>query len=103
MVIKNKEIYISNQPISLVGIIFTNGPEIWVLSQGTSFLKIFKMILDTSLLNIRQYNVHIKGKVLLSREMCSGVPTLRCSSYSKRSLLVALDYGHQLYFLLIKV
>ena len=28
-------------------------------------------------------------------------PTPRCSRYWKRSLLVALDYGHQLYFLLI--
>ena len=30
-------------------------------------------------------------------------PTPRCSSYWKRSLLVALDYGGQLYFLIIAV
>ena len=28
-------------------------------------------------------------------------PTPRCSSYCKRSLLVTLDYGHQLYFTFI--
>ena len=29
-------------------------------------------------------------------------PTLWCSSYRKRSLWITLDYGHQLYLLLIK-
>ena len=49
------------------------------------------MVLDTSLLNAQQYKVHIKSKVEQSRE--------RSSSYWKGSLLVALDYSRQLYFL----
>ena len=53
------------------------------------------MVLDTSLLNTQQYKVRIKGKVEQSREMSSALP---CSSYWKGSLLVALDYGRQLYF-----
>ena len=60
------------------------------------------MVLDTSLLNTQQYKVHIKGKVEQSRERSSSSPTPWCSSYWKGSLLVALDYGRQLYFLLYK-
>ena len=33
--------------------------------------KILKMVLDTSLLNIQQYKVRMKGKVEQSRESCS--------------------------------
>ena len=49
------------------------------------------MVLDTSLLNTQQYKLRIEGEVAPS-------PTPRCSSYWKGSLLVALDYGRQLYF-----
>ena len=60
-------------------------------------LKTLKMVLDTFLLNIQQYKVRIKGKVEQSKERSSALPTPWCSSYGKRSLLVALDNGHQLY------
>ena len=59
------------------------------------------MVFDISLLNTQQYKVRIKGKVEQPREM-SNTPhthTPRCSSYWKRKLLVALDYGRQLYFI----
>ena len=58
------------------------------------------MVLDTSLLNTQQ-KVHIKwsnpGKGV------TPFATPRCSSYWKGSLLVALDYGRQLYLLFIVV
>ena len=36
--------------------------------------KTLKMVLDTSLLNTQQYKVHIKGKVVQSRERSSAPP-----------------------------
>ena len=69
---------------------------------GRVILKTLKMVPDTSLLNTQQYKVRIEGKVEQSRERSSSLPSLRCSSYRKGSLRIALDYGHQLYFLLIR-
>ena len=58
------------------------------------------MVLDFSLLNTQQYKVRIKGKVKQSWERSSALPLhLRCSSYWKGSLLVALDYNRQFYLL----
>ena len=54
-------------------------------------------VLDTSLLNTQHYKVRIKGKVEQSRK------TPSCNSYRKGSLLVTLDYGHQLYLLLYEI
>ena len=54
------------------------------------------MVLDTSLLNTQQYKARIKGKVEQFREKSSALSY----SYWKGSLLVALDYGRQLYFFL---
>ena len=68
------------------------------LNPRSSHTKDLKMVLDTPLLNTQQYKVRIKGKVEQSRERRSAVPYTSCSSYWKRSLLVALDYGHRLYF-----
>ena len=49
------------------------------------------MVLDTSLLNTQQYKVRIEGKVEQSWKRSSALPyTL--------GILVALDYGRQLYF-----
>ena len=62
--------------------------------------KILKMVLDITLLNTQQYKVRIKVKVDQSWEKSSALPTPRCCSYWKGSLLVALDYGRQLYFVL---
>ena len=54
------------------------------------------MVLDSTLLNTQHYKVKIKGKVEQSEEGVA--PSPWCSSYRKGSLLVALDYGRQLYF-----
>ena len=43
--------------------------------------KTLKMVFDTSLLNIQQYKVRIKGKVERSREKSKPSPTLRCGTY----------------------
>ena len=57
------------------------------------------MALDASLLNTQHYKVRVKwsnpGKSVAPS------PTPRCSSYWKESLLVALDYGRQLYLLIL--
>ena len=41
---------------------------------GRVIPKIFKMVLDTSLLNTQQYKVRIKGKVEQSRERSRALP-----------------------------
>ena len=61
------------------------------------------MVLDASLLNTQHYKVWIKGKVEQSWEGVAPSPTPWCSSYRKGSLLVALDYGRQLFTLLIYI
>ena len=57
--------------------------------------------IDTSLLNTQQYKVRIKGKVEQSRKWVVPYPTPQCRSYWKGSPLVVLNYGRQLYLLLI--
>ena len=56
--------------IGLVGKVFANGPG----DPGQVIPKTLKMVLDTSLLNIQQYKVCIKGKVEQSRERSSTHP-----------------------------
>ena len=85
----------------LVGRVFTNGPGDLGSIPGHVIPKTLKMVLDTFLLNTRQYKVRIKGKVGQSRERSSDPHTTRCCSYWKGSLLVALDYGRQLYFAIL--
>ena len=72
------------------GWVFANGPV-------ASYQRL-KMVLDTFLFNTQRYKVRIEGKMEQSREKSSALPcpTLRCSSYWKGSLLVALDYSRQL-------
>ena len=77
----------NNQLIDLVGRVFANGQGDLGSIPGHEIPKTLKMLLDISLLNTQQYKVRIQGKVEQSKER---------SSYWKRSLLVALDYGHQL-------
>ena len=79
---------------------FANGPGDLGSIPGRVIPKTQKMVLDASLLNTQHYKVWIKGKVEQSREGVAPSPTPWCSSYRKGSLRVALDYGHQLYFLL---
>ena len=59
------------------------------------------MVLDASLLSTQHYKVRIKGKVEQSRKGVAPSPTHWCSSYRKGSLRVTLDYGRQLYLLII--
>ena len=51
-----------------------NGPGDLGSIPGRVILKIFKMVLDTSLLNTQQYKVRIKSKVEQSRERSSARP-----------------------------
>ena len=84
---------------TLVGRVFGNGPGDLGSVPGRVIPKTFKMALDTSLFNTQQYKVCIEGKVEQSREEVAHSPTPWGSSNWKGSLLVSLDYGHQLYLL----
>ena len=81
--------------------VFANGPGDLGSIPGRVIPKTQKMVLDTSLLNTQHYKVRIKGKVEKSREGVAPSPTPWCSSYRKGSLRVTLDYGRQLYLLLV--
>ena len=60
------------------------------------------MVLDTSLLNTQQYKVRIKGKAEQSRERSSALSLhLGVVAIEKGALLVALNYGRQLYYLFL--
>ena len=60
--------------VSLMGRVFASGPGDRGSIPGRVIPKIFKMVLDTSLLNTQQYKVRIKGKVEQSREKSSALP-----------------------------
>ena len=53
---------------ALVGSVFANGPGDLGSIPGRVIPKTLKMVLDTSLLNTRQYKVCIEGKLEQSRE-----------------------------------
>ena len=61
--------------------VFANCPGDLGSIPGRVNPKIFKIILDTSLLNTEQYNVRVKGNVEQSRENRNALPTPQCSSY----------------------
>ena len=82
---------------------FANGPGDRSSILGQVIPKTLKTVLDTFLLNTQQYKVLIKGKIEQSRERVAPSSTPRCSSYRKGSLLVALNYGRQLYFIYIYI
>ena len=82
--------------IGLVGRVFVNGLGDMGSIPGHVIPKTLKIVLDTSLLNTQQYKVRMKSKVEQSWERSSALPY---SSYWKGSLLVTLDYSHQLYLL----
>ena len=82
--------------IGLVSRVFTNGPRDPGSIPGWIMPNTQKIVLDTSLLNTQYYKVHIKGKVEQSRKGVVPSPTPQCSSNSKKSLHVALDYSCQL-------
>ena len=58
----------------LVGRVFANGPGDLSSFPGRVIPKSFKIVVDTSLLNIQRYKVRIKGKVEQSREKSSTLP-----------------------------
>ena len=94
-------VWFLNQLIGQVSKVFANGPGDLGSIPGWVIPKTLKMVLVTSLLNTQQYKVHIKGKVEQSKERSSAPLTPRCSSYWKRSLLVAIDYGRANFTLLL--
>ena len=63
-----------DQFIGLMRRVFANGPGDLGSIPGRVISKTLKMVLDTSLLNTRQYKVRIKGKVEQSRERSSALP-----------------------------
>ena len=74
--------------------------ETWVQSQVESYQRLKKWYLMPPCLT-QHYKVRIKGKVEQSREGVEPSPTPCCSSYRKGSRRVTLDYGRQLYLLLL--
>ena len=61
--------------IGLLGRVFANGPGDLGSVPGRVIPNTLKIVLDTSLLNTRQYKVRIKSKVEQSRERSSALPT----------------------------
>ena len=57
-----------------MGRLFANGPGDLGSIPGCVIPKTLKMVLDTALLNTRQYKVRIKGKVEQLRERSSAFP-----------------------------
>ena len=57
------DLYRGHPLIGLVGRVFANGPDDLGSIPGRVIPKTLKMVLDTSLLNTRQYKVRIKVKV----------------------------------------
>ena len=80
--------------------VFTNGPGDLSSIPGRVIPKTLKMVLDTSLFNTQQYKVISRVKWRYPRKRGAPSPSPWCSSYWKGSLLVALDFGLQLYNLL---
>ena len=60
--------YVLRQAIGLMSRVFVNGPGDQGSIPGRVIPKTQKMVLDTALLNTKQYKVRIKGKVEQSRE-----------------------------------
>ena len=68
-----KYIY-TNRLIGLVGRVFANGLGDPCSIPVQVIPKTLKMVLDTSMLNTKQYKVRIEGKVEQSRERSSALP-----------------------------
>ena len=90
--------YIYNQFIGLVGRVFANVQEMCVQFQVESYQRLKKWYLVPSCLTL-SIIWYISRVMEQSRERSSTLPTPCCSSYSKGSLRVALDYSHQLYLI----
>ena len=77
--------------------------ETWDQSQATSRQRLEKWYLIPPCLTLS--NIRYVSRVKWSNpgKGVAPSPTPRCSSYWKGSLLVALDYGRQLYLLLLRL
>ena len=69
--------------------VFSNGPGDLGSIPGRVIPKTLKIVLDTSLLNTRQYKVRIEGKRSNPGKGVGPSPKPRCSSYWKRNPPVA--------------
>ena len=58
----------------MIARVFANGPGDLGSILRLSHAKVFKILLDPSLLNTQHYEVRIKGKVEQSRERSSALP-----------------------------
>ena len=76
---------------------FANGPGDLGSILSRVILKTLKMVLDTFLFNTQQYKVHTRVKWSNPEKGVVHSATSQCRSHWKRSLLVALDNGRQLY------
>ena len=74
MLYKKSVVTLVNRLIGLVGKVFANGPEVLGSIPDRVIPKVLKMGLDTSLLNIQQCKVCIKGKVEQTRKRSSAFP-----------------------------
>ena len=90
--------YANVRLIGLVDKVFDNGRRDLGSIPDRVIPKTLKMVLDTSLLNT--HIIRYVSRVKWSNPGKGVAPSLtpRCCSYWKRSLLVALGYGRQLYF-----
>ena len=84
--------------IGLVGRVFANGPEAWVQSQVASYQRLLKWYLIPPCLTSSIIRNVSRVKWSNPEKGVDPFPTPKRSSYWKGSLLVALDYGRQLYF-----
>ena len=66
---------LGNRAHWLVGRVFANDSGDLGSIPGRVIQKIFKMVLDTSLLNTQPYNVRIKGKMEQFWEKSSALPS----------------------------
>ena len=95
--------YFSKLSASVMVRVFAHGPGDLGSVPGRDIPKTQKMVLDAALLNTQHCKERIKGKVEQSRERSSAPPTPWCSSYRKRSLPVALDFGRKLHYIYIYI
>ena len=72
--------------------------ETWVQSQVVSYQKLLKWYLIPPRLTLSNIRYVSRVKWRNPGKGVAPPPTPRCSNYWKRSLLVALDFGRQLYF-----
>ena len=76
--------------------------ETWVQSQVESYQRLLEWYLISPCLTLSNIRYVSRVKWNNQEKGVAPSPTPRCRSYWKGSLLVALDYGHQLYLDLIK-